>query len=104
MTIYLVRLCYDILIQNCTNSVVHHFPAIGVFITILGGAAEGTTLREARRLNDFLTTAGSDGWALHYVHAAVTAWWLAEYSGRYGEGSASSPLTGVDLIEGPLQS
>lgn len=80
-------------------SAVHFFPAIGMFITTFGGT-EGTTLREARQLNDMITGNGSEGWALHYVHATIVAWWLGEYSGRYGEGVSGSPLAEANLEEG----
>jgi nuclear pore complex protein Nup205 len=41
---------------------------------------------DARSLNDkFFAQSDQDPWSLTYLQAAFRAWWLAEYSGWYGE-------------------
>jgi nuclear pore complex protein Nup205 len=46
----------------------------------------GTAMADARALNDkIFGQVDERPWALPYVHAAFRAWWLAEYSGWYGE-------------------
>jgi nuclear pore complex protein Nup205 len=66
------------------------------------GAPEGfSTLREARNWNEKIVGhKDQNPWALHYVHAAMCAWWLAEYSGWYMDIQTGSPLIGVNLDEG----
>ncbi|KAF8854844.1 hypothetical protein BDZ45DRAFT_627138 [Acephala macrosclerotiorum] len=68
------------------NLLLHYFPALSSFITRFGGPEGGATIAEARRLHDqIFKPYDEDPWALPYVHAAFRAWWLAEYSGWYGE-------------------
>jgi nuclear pore complex protein Nup205 len=43
-------------------------------------------MADARTLNDsYFTQSDQDPWLLPYLQAAFRAWWLAEYSGWYGE-------------------
>jgi nuclear pore complex protein Nup205 len=46
----------------------------------------GTTMADARAFNDkIFSQVDEKPWTLPYVHATFRAWWLAEYSGWYGE-------------------
>lgn len=68
------------------NLLLHYFPALGSFISRFGGPEGGATIAEARSLHDrFFRPYEENPWTLPYVHAAFQAWWLAEYSGWYGE-------------------
>lgn len=83
----------------------HYFPALGAYVSRFG-APEGSGLIEnARALNEkLLRQTDQDRWALHYVNAAFRVWWLAEYSGWYGENHVASSITGSVLEEGRLKS
>ena len=68
------------------NLMLHYFPGLASFISRFGGPEGGATVDEARKLNEQLFTPYDENpWALPYAHAAFRAWWLAEYSGWYGE-------------------
>jgi nuclear pore complex protein Nup205 len=63
---------------------VHYFPPLAAFISRFGGVDGNLT--DARALNEKVFQQDDEKpWALPYVHAAFRAWWLAEYSGWYGE-------------------
>lgn len=82
---------YDIIL-------VHYIPICGSLINHLASLEGSCTLREARSLHQTLAKGkDGEGWALRSLHAAVLAWWLAEYSGRYVDNPIGSPLRGVDL-------
>jgi nuclear pore complex protein Nup205 len=86
------------------ESLVHHFPAVAAFISVFGAPEGVSSLREARRLSEkIIALKEQSPWTLHYVHAAVCVWWLAEYSGWYMDNPTGSPLTGVNLDEGSLR-
>jgi nuclear pore complex protein Nup205 len=69
---------------QANKSIVHYFPALSAYISRFGGH-EGD-IHEADILNQRLfIQAEQNPWTLTYVHAAVRVWWLAEYSGWYGE-------------------
>lgn len=79
----------------------HYFPAVGAFISAFGAAEGLSTLRQARSLNvKVIGNKEQDPWTLHYVHAAISAWWLAEYSGWYTDNPVGSPLAHVNLADG----
>ena len=62
----------------------HYFPPLATFVSRFGGV-DGN-LNDARALNQRVFQQDDDRpWTLPYVHAAFRAWWLAEYSGWYGE-------------------
>jgi nuclear pore complex protein Nup205 len=68
------------------NLMLHYFPTLASFISRFGGPESGATIDDARKLNDqFMKPYDENPWALPYAHAAFRAWWLAEYSGWYGE-------------------
>lgn len=63
-------------------------------------ASESTTVTsEARTLHNALLAArDNEPWILRNLHAAMLAWWLAEYSGRYTDPNPQdADLRGVDL-------
>lgn len=88
------------------QNIVHYFPAVGAFITTIA-VPEGLEIGEARALNQRIVASSEQKpWTLPYVQAAVTTWWLAEYSGRYTDGPVDPSLVNTDLVEGrdyPLQ-
>jgi nuclear pore complex protein Nup205 len=85
--------------------VVHLVPALSSFIFAFGAPEGFSTLREARNWNEKIVGQKDQNlWALHYVYAAASAWWLAEYSGWYMDNQTGSPLTGVNLEEGGFNS
>jgi nuclear pore complex protein Nup205 len=79
---------------------VHYFPPLAGFISRYGGI-DGN-ISDARALNDrILLEDDEKPWKLPYVHAAFRAWWLAEYSGWYGE-NHDSHLPENQIEEGEL--
>jgi nuclear pore complex protein Nup205 len=82
---------------------VHYFLAAAAYISVLGAPEGVSSLKEARLLNEkIIGNKEQAPWTLHYVHAAVCVWWLAEYSGWYIDNPGGSPLAGVNLEEGQL--
>jgi hypothetical protein len=77
---------------------VHYFPAISGFIAhFLFGT---TPIADARAVTGkVLTQSEQKPWTLTYVHAAIRAWWLAEYS-DYFTNNHESNLTQSQLEEG----
>ncbi|RDL39756.1 Uncharacterized protein BP5553_04096 [Venustampulla echinocandica] len=73
------------------NLLLHYIPALGAYMARFGGTEGGGTMAEARAINDkFFGRAEQNTWSLTYVHAAFRVWWLAEYSGWYGENADGS--------------
>lgn len=65
---------------------VHYFPPLAACIARYGGIEGGGQQEEARALNEgFFGQSEQNSWTLSYLHAAFRAWWLAEYSGWFGE-------------------
>ncbi|POR38701.1 Nucleoporin [Tolypocladium paradoxum] len=63
---------------------VHLVPAIGAYISAFGSTEGGYDLIRVRELNNKLFPHADDStWPLPHLHAALRAWWLAEYSGFY---------------------
>jgi nuclear pore complex protein Nup205 len=84
-----------------TNITVHLIPALSTFIFVFGAPEGYSNLREARDWNEKIVGhKDQNPWVLHYVHAAMCTWWLAEYSGWYMDNQTGSPLVGVNLDEG----
>ncbi len=55
----------------------------------------------ARELNKALCKqSDADTWQIPILHAAVVAWWIAEYTGWYVEEQAGTSLEAYDLDEG----
>lgn len=81
--------------------IVHLFPVLGTYITLFG-STEGTgSVEQARQLNGIICQQSDDDpRPLPFLHAAIRAWWIAEYSGWYMEGAAGDGLPGVDVDAG----
>lgn len=76
----------------------HLFPALGAYIARFGSTEGQNDITTARELNDLVCqTSDDNSWPLAYLHAAVRAWWLAEYSGFYLD---DPQIEGIDLDEG----
>ena len=85
-------------LDKWNNLTVHYVPVIIAFSSQCGSPDGSESFREARLLNSkIVNTKDSAPWALRYLQAATTTWWLAEYSGWYLEQPPSSPLQGADL-------
>ena len=57
-------------------------------------------MKDARTLNEKIVGEKDNSqWALLYVHAAVRAWWLAEYSGCYAEGQEGTLKSSGSVLE-----
>ncbi|KAK9772534.1 putative Nucleoporin Nup186/Nup192/Nup205 [Seiridium cardinale] len=79
-------------------STAHLFPALGAFITIFGSTEGNGDLEQARKLNSIVCKqSDEDTRFVPFFHAAVKAWWLAEYSGWYVDDAAGSLLQGIDI-------
>ncbi|KAL8689364.1 MAG: hypothetical protein Q9218_004950, partial [Villophora microphyllina] len=91
-------------IERWSHATVHYVPVIAAFTLYYGSPDHGGSLREARLLHKrIVDTQESSLWALHDLQAAMSTWWLAEYSGWYLEQQLGSPVQGADL-EGEAQS
>jgi nuclear pore complex protein Nup205 len=72
--------------------VVHYFPTISGYISHFLSA--GRRFSDAKTLNDkILGQSEQKPWSLIYVHAAIRAWWLAEYSGWQIENHTAEQAT-----------
>jgi nuclear pore complex protein Nup205 len=79
------------------NLLAHFIPGIAACITELGAAEGSVTFEEARALNEVIKNGrDSDPWILQYFQAAISAWWLSEYSGWLGENVPGLP-SNVDV-------
>jgi nuclear pore complex protein Nup205 len=59
-------------------------------------------MADARSLNNrFFAQPDQNSWPLSYLQAAFRAWWLAEYSGWYGE-NADGSIPDNQLDDGRL--
>lgn len=67
------------------SPLVHYIPGLSASITRFGGTDGSSDLEEAKRLNEKFFADDHTHWNLVYLHAAVRAWWLAEYSSFFGE-------------------
>jgi nuclear pore complex protein Nup205 len=74
-----------IVVFDANELAVHYFPALSSYISHFGSQDGGTSIAEARALNERLLGGSQTQWSLTYVHAAFRCWWLAEYSSWYGE-------------------
>ncbi|KAH8674111.1 nucleoporin Nup186/Nup192/Nup205 [Xylariales sp. PMI_506] len=77
---------------------VHIFPALGAFISLFGSTEGNGDLDCARKLNNTVCQqSDNDSRFVPFLHAAVRAWWLAEYTGWYMDDAAGSMLQGIDI-------
>ncbi|KAI9795691.1 MAG: hypothetical protein M1833_006860 [Piccolia ochrophora] len=76
---------------------VHYLPVLGAFISKYGSPDGPATFEEAYSLHKQIATGQDrDGWALRDFQAAVTAWWLSEYSGRFTDLTDQARSSQVD--------
>ncbi|MCJ1284036.1 hypothetical protein MMC26_003367 [Xylographa opegraphella] len=76
----------------------HYVPILTTFTSQYGSSEGSANLRESRAINNkIMEGRDSQAWALPNLQAAMTTWWLAEYSGWYFDQPTGSPLQGVDL-------
>ncbi|MCJ1393540.1 hypothetical protein MMC18_006415 [Xylographa bjoerkii] len=76
----------------------HYVPVLTSLTSQYGSIEGGANLRESRTINSrIMEGRDSQVWALPNLQAAMTAWWLSEYSGWYFDQPTGSPLQGVDL-------
>ena len=70
---------------------IHYVPML-LRLTSWAAAETNVMIKDARKLHEQLMAGReSDNWALRNLHAAVLAWWLAEYSGRYVDPNTQDP-------------
>ncbi|KAF2651418.1 hypothetical protein K491DRAFT_781868 [Lophiostoma macrostomum CBS 122681] len=69
-----------------------HYVPMTLRLTAWVALESNTTTKDARALHDSLMAGReNDTWLLRNFHAAVVAWWLAEYSGRYVDPNVQDP-------------
>ena len=77
---------------------VHYVPILISFTRQFGFADGSANLHEARSINTkLINSKESRSWGLTHLQAAMTTWWLAEYSGFYFDQIPGSPIQGVNL-------
>ena len=83
------------------NALALHYVPILTALTVEYGSSNGSgSLRDARMLNKRIIDSRENlPWPLRTLQAAVVTWWLAEYSGWYGEQPTGSPVQGVNFEE-----
>lgn len=76
---------------------VHYVPLILAFVSQYGSPEGGGSLQEARSLHRRITeNRESRPWPLRNLQAAMTCWWVAEYSGWYLDQPVGSPVQRID--------
>ncbi len=84
---------YDVLL-------VHYLPAVGAFISKFGSPDGTGTMRQARDLDkQIIDSRAESPWALPHLHAAISCWWIAEYTSYFLDEPTGSPRAGVNLEE-----
>lgn len=73
---------------------VHLFPIVGAYITVFGSTEGNGDLDQARVFYELVSKGDDETWVMPYLHAAVRAWWVVEYSGLFVDA-----LDGVDTVE-----
>ena len=77
---------------------IHYVPILTSMVSQYGYSEGNASLREARSINTKISIdKDSRPWAIPQLQAALTSWWLAEYSGWYYEQTPGSPIEGVNL-------
>ena len=85
-------------VDRWNNLALHYIPILAVFSTEYGSADGTGSLRDARMLNKRIVEDKDYApWPLRNLQSAAITWWLAEYSGWYGEQLTGSPVQGVDF-------
>ncbi|KAF3770338.1 hypothetical protein M406DRAFT_336028 [Cryphonectria parasitica EP155] len=62
---------------------IHLFPIIGTYITVFGSTEGNNDLEQARDFYKLLSKVDDETWVMPYLHAAVRAWWVVEFSGLF---------------------
>lgn len=62
---------------------VHLFPITGAYITVFGSTEGNGDLEQAREFYRLISKGDDETWVMPYLHAAVRAWWVVEYSGLF---------------------
>lgn len=62
---------------------VHLFPIIGTYITVFGSTEGCGDVDSAREFYKLISKGEDETWVLPYLHAAVRAWWVVEFSGLF---------------------
>ncbi|KAI4173910.1 MAG: hypothetical protein LQ343_002678 [Gyalolechia ehrenbergii] len=84
--------------ERWNNITAHLVPATLAFTSQYGSPDSGGDLQEARVLNKrIMDSKESSPWVLRNLQAAVTTWWLSEYSGWHAEQHSESSVRHVDL-------
>lgn len=85
-------------LDRLDDLVLHYVPLLISCASHFGPPDGSAGLRDARSLDQtFSDKTDTTRWRLPDFRAAATAWWLAEYSGRYTDNPTGSPLQGVDI-------
>ena len=85
-------------LDRWSSMTIHYVPILMSFTAQYGSPEGSANLLEARGIsNAILEGRDSNVWALPQLQAAMTTWWLAEYSGWYFDQPIHSPLQGVNL-------
>ncbi|SLM38825.1 Nucleoporin Nup186/Nup192/Nup205 [Lasallia pustulata] len=84
-------------LDRWTYLVVHYVPPILAFVSQYGSPEGGGGLQEARSLHTkIMENRELRPWPLRNLQAAMTCWWIAEYSGWYLDQPAGSPVQRTD--------
>lgn len=62
---------------------VHLFPIVGAYVTVFGSTEGNGDLVQAREFYQLISKGEDETWVMPYLHAAVRAWWVVEYSGLF---------------------
>ncbi|KAI9775555.1 MAG: hypothetical protein M1839_001033 [Geoglossum umbratile] len=82
------------------NLLVHYIPALISSVSRFGSPEHNASQDQARTLFQRITNdKENDPWALRYFQAAVSAWWLSEYSGWYSDSPTNASLDGSNPDE-----
>lgn len=85
-------------VERWSLGALHYIPIITAFTSEYGSPDGNGSLRDARMLDRKVMEGRSHSpWPLRDLQAAFVTWWLAEYSGWYGEQPTGSPVQGVDF-------
>ncbi|KAH0562716.1 hypothetical protein GP486_002621, partial [Trichoglossum hirsutum] len=82
------------------NLLVHYIPALISSISQFGSPELSESRDQTRTLcQQIINERENDPWTLRYFQAAVSVWWLSEYSGWYTDSSMMTPLNGTNSDE-----
>jgi nuclear pore complex protein Nup205 len=82
------------------NLLVHYIPALISSVSRFGSPEHSASQDQARTLfQRIINDKENDPWALRYLQAAVSAWWISEYSGWYSDSPIGVSLDGANPDE-----